>query len=76
MAAVPAVMERLKTTVSSKVSSAGWLTQKLFNLAYFYKTRAVENGQSSPFWDWLIFDKIRSQALGGRVRVMLSGMCL
>eukprot|EP01138_Halocafeteria_seosinensis_P013872 gb/GECG01014165.1/.p1 GENE.gb/GECG01014165.1/~~gb/GECG01014165.1/.p1 ORF type:complete len:911 (+),score=116.33 gb/GECG01014165.1/:1-2733(+) len=73
MAAVPAVMERLKTTVSSKVESAGWLTQKLFNLAYFYKDRAVQNGQSSPFWDWLIFDKIRSQALGGRVRVMLSG---
>ena len=73
MAAVPAVMERLQNTVNSKVESAGALTQKLFKLAYYYKSKAVENGQTSPFWDWLIFDKIRTQALGGRVRIMLSG---
>ncbi|XP_062024572.1 probable CoA ligase CCL6 [Rosa rugosa] len=61
---------------ASKVSSGGVLRKALFQYAYNYKLANLEKGlpqeKVSPLLDKLVFNKIK-QALGGRVRIMLSG---
>lgn len=74
--AVPRVYDRIYTGIISKVSSGGLLRSKLFQFAYNYKLRNMEKGlphnQAAPLLDKLVFEKVR-QALGGRVRILLSG---
>ncbi|PRQ23570.1 putative long-chain-fatty-acid--CoA ligase [Rosa chinensis] len=60
---VPRVYDRIYTGIASKVSSDGVLRKTLFRYAYNYKLAKLEK---------LVFNKIK-QALGGRVRIMLSG---
>lgn len=74
--AVPRVYDRIYTGIISKVSSGGLLRSKLFQFAYNYKLRNMESGlphnEAAPLLDKLVFEKVR-QALGGRVRILLSG---
>ncbi|KAE8698809.1 Long chain acyl-CoA synthetase 5 [Hibiscus syriacus] len=71
--------------IVNKIASGGLLRNKLFQYAYNYPTnvkaknsklRNMENGfpqdKASPLMDKLVFEKVR-QALGGKVRIMLSG---
>ncbi|XP_040364085.1 long chain acyl-CoA synthetase 2 isoform X2 [Rosa chinensis] len=73
---VPRVYDRIYTGIASKVSSGGVLRKTLFQYAYNYKLANLENGlpqeKAAPLLDKLVFNKIK-QALGGRVRIMLSG---
>lgn len=73
---VPRVFDRISAGIKSKVSSAGSLQSALFQYAYNYKLRYLEKGlpqhKAAPFFDRLVFDKTK-QALGGRVRILLSG---
>ncbi|KAH7664965.1 long-chain acyl-CoA synthetase protein [Dioscorea alata] len=73
---VPRVFDRIYTGVKQKVSSGGVLSRKLFEIAYEHKLnnlkRGVRQDMASPFFDRLVFNKIK-QVLGGRVRMMLSG---
>ena len=73
MAAVPAVMDLIRDSILKKVASAGGVKQLLFNFAMRMKTLAYQSGHDSPLWDLLVFDKLRTKVLGGRVRLMLSG---
>ncbi|XP_017696033.1 long chain acyl-CoA synthetase 2 isoform X2 [Phoenix dactylifera] len=73
---VPRVYDRIYTGINQKISSGGMLTKKLFQYAYDYKLKNLRRGmkqnEASPFFDRLVFDKIK-QGLGGRVRIMISG---
>nr|AUD66219.1 long-chain acyl-CoA synthetase 2 [Prunus sibirica] len=73
---VPRVYDRIYTGVVNKVSSGGALRKTLFQYAYNYKLANLEKGlpqeKAAPLLDKLVFDKIK-QALGGRVRILLSG---
>lgn len=73
MAAVPAIMNKIHGAVIAKVKKTGGMTEKLFNKAYEAKLNAMKHGCDTPFWNRLIFDKLRAKLLGGRVRYMLSG---
>ncbi|KAE8727231.1 Long chain acyl-CoA synthetase 5 [Hibiscus syriacus] len=74
--AVPRVYDRIYTGIVNKIASGGLLRNKLFQYAYNYKLRNMENGfphdKASPLMDKLVFEKVR-QALGGKVHIMLSG---
>ncbi|XVE94101.1 hypothetical protein REPUB_Repub01dG0252000 [Reevesia pubescens] len=74
--AVPRVYDRIYTGIVNKVASGGFLRNKLFQYAYNYKLGNMEIGfphdKAAPLLDKLVFDKVR-QALGGKVRIMLSG---
>ena len=48
------------------------MTSAIFRVAYAARKAAIAAGHDTPFWRWLVFDKIRA-AMGGRVRLMLSG---
>lgn len=73
---VPRVYDHIYTGTLAKVSAGGGLKKKLFDFAYNYKLGYLEKGfpqeKAAPLLDRLVFDKTK-QALGGRVRILLSG---
>ena len=73
MAAVPAIMEKIRRGISAKIAAKGPVVSWLFKTGFQRKSEALAGGNKSPFWDRLLFDKIRTEALGGRVRMMISG---
>jgi long-chain acyl-CoA synthetase len=73
MAAVPAIMEKIRRGITAKVQAKGALVSWMFKTGFERKSQALAAGNKSPFWDRLLFDKIRTEALGGRVRMMISG---
>lgn len=78
LAAVPAILDRVRDGVFKKVNAAGGLPKKLFYLAYERRLKAVNGswfgawGLEKTLWDFLVFKKIRA-ILGGRIRFILSG---
>uniref|UniRef100_A0A7I4CCW8 Long-chain-fatty-acid--CoA ligase n=1 Tax=Physcomitrium patens TaxID=3218 RepID=A0A7I4CCW8_PHYPA len=72
-ASVPRLYNRIYDKITGTVRASGGLREKLFNIAFESKKQALENGKSpSPIWDRLVFNKVKA-ALGGRVRIILSG---
>ncbi|XP_047149344.1 long chain acyl-CoA synthetase 9, chloroplastic isoform X2 [Vigna umbellata] len=78
MAAVPAILDRVRDGVFKKVNATGGLPKKLFYLAYARRMQAVNGswlgawGLEKALWDFLVFKKVRA-ILGGRIRFILSG---
>ncbi|KAK9054246.1 hypothetical protein SSX86_025324 [Deinandra increscens subsp. villosa] len=78
MAAVPAILDRVRDGVRKKVDSAGGLSKALFNLAYNRRLSAINGswfgawGLEKFLWNYLVFRKVRA-ILGGRIRFILSG---
>mmetsp|Transcript_8497 Transcript_8497/g.10007 ORF Transcript_8497/g.10007 Transcript_8497/m.10007 type:complete len:89 (+) Transcript_8497:221-487(+) len=69
MAAVPMIMDKIRAGVTKKVQEMGGLKAKLFHFAYSRKAQAMAKGQDTPLWNKLVFDKLRSQLLGGKTQV-------
>lgn len=78
MAAVPAILDRLRDGVREKVQSKSNISRKLFEISYRRRLAAIEGswqgawGLEKLLWDELVFRKIRA-ILGGHVRGLLSG---
>ncbi|XVF36902.1 hypothetical protein REPUB_Repub19eG0098900 [Reevesia pubescens] len=78
MAAVPAILDRVRDGVRKKVDAKGGLSKKLFDLAYSRRLSAINGswlgawGLEKFLWDFLVFKKVRA-ILGGRIRFLLSG---
>lgn len=78
MAAVPAILDRVRDGVRKKVDAAGGLSKTLFDLAYARRLSAVNGswfgawGLEKLLWSFLVFRKVRA-ILGGRIRFILSG---
>ncbi|GMI77180.1 long chain acyl-CoA synthetase 9 [Hibiscus trionum] len=78
MAAVPAILDRVRDGVRKKVDAKGGLAKKLFDLAYSRRLSAINGswfgawGLEKFLWDFLVFKKVRA-ILGGRIRFLLSG---
>ncbi|KAK1272947.1 Long chain acyl-CoA synthetase 8 [Acorus gramineus] len=78
MAAVPAILDRVRDGVLKKVEEKGGLSKKLFNFAYKRKLAAIEGswfgawGLEGMLWDTIIFKPVRS-ILGGHIRFILCG---
>ncbi|WCJ44641.1 long chain acyl-CoA synthetase 9 [Euphorbia peplus] len=78
MAAVPAILDRVRDGVRNKVDAKGGLSKVLFDLAYNRRLSAVNGswfgawGLELLLWNFLVFRKVRA-VLGGRIRFLLSG---
>ncbi|GAB1609001.1 long-chain-fatty-acid--CoA ligase 4-like, partial [Argonauta hians] len=72
MAAVPLIMDRLYKSVWDKIYSQGKFKKSVFEFAYAYKRRSIDNGYDTPIFNRLFFKKVQA-ILGGNVRLMLSG---
>nr|GMD19144.1 long chain acyl-CoA synthetase 9, chloroplastic [Ipomoea batatas] len=78
LAAVPAILDRVRDGVRKKVNAKGGLAKKLFDLAYARRLSAIKGswfgawGLERLFWNFLVFRNVRA-VLGGRIRFILSG---
>ncbi|CAM8938551.1 unnamed protein product [Rhodiola kirilowii] len=78
MAAVPAILDRVRDGVRKKVDAKGGLSKKLFTLAYSRRLSAINGswfgawGLEKLLWDFLVFRKVKA-VLGGRLRFLLCG---
>ncbi|VFQ89426.1 unnamed protein product [Cuscuta campestris] len=79
MAAVPAVLDRIREGIIQQVEEKGGNTETLFNIAYKRRVEAQEGSSfgmwdrlETRLWDRIIFEKIQ-KVLGGQIRFMLSG---
>ncbi|KAF9600386.1 hypothetical protein IFM89_008621 [Coptis chinensis] len=74
--AVPRVLDRVYSGLTTKISSGGFIKNKIFNIAYSYKLRNMRKGhkhlEASPICDKIVFNKVK-EGLGGNVRLILSG---
>lgn len=74
--AVPRVLDRVYSGLTEKISSGGFIKNKLFGIAYAYKNYNMRKGEkhelASPVSDKIVFSKVK-QGLGGKVRLILSG---
>ncbi|KAA0151890.1 hypothetical protein FNF29_04296 [Cafeteria roenbergensis] len=73
LAAVPAVVTRIQKGVLGKVNRGGGVKKWLVNYAIKEGTRLHAERKSAPLLEGLVLDKIRTEVLGGRVRMMASG---
>ena len=72
MAAVPLILDRLRSTVTDTVNKGGLIAKTVFNTAFYLKERNWMRKQTSPILDRIVFSKIAAK-MGGRVRYLLSG---
>ncbi|XP_047983121.1 long chain acyl-CoA synthetase 9, chloroplastic [Salvia hispanica] len=78
LAAVPAILDRVRDGVRKKIDATGGLPKTLFDLAYSRRLSAINGswfgawGLERFLWDLLVFRKVRA-ILGGRIRFILSG---
>ncbi|TMW67701.1 hypothetical protein Poli38472_011321 [Pythium oligandrum] len=69
---VPRLLNRIYDRINQKISTAGGVSQFLFNHAYSSKQASLADGyKTHAVWDRLVFSKIRAM-LGGRVEFVLS----
>ncbi|KJE90154.1 fatty acyl-CoA synthetase [Capsaspora owczarzaki ATCC 30864] len=69
---VPRVFNRFYDRVVNTVTAAGGVKLTLFTKAFAARRHALKHGQDTPFWNKLVFDKMKL-ILGGRVRYMITG---
>ncbi|XP_055823580.1 long chain acyl-CoA synthetase 8-like [Solanum dulcamara] len=78
MAAVPAILDRVRDGVMKKVEEKAGSAKKLFHIAFNRRLSAMEGswfgawGLEKQLWDIIIFKKVRA-VLGGDIRFMLCG---
>ncbi|TXG52980.1 hypothetical protein EZV62_022149 [Acer yangbiense] len=78
MAAVPAILDRVRDGVRKKVDAKGGLSKTLFDLAYSRRISTINGswfgawGLEKLLWNFIVFRKVRA-ILGGHIRFVLSG---
>ncbi|XP_065199736.1 fatty acid CoA ligase Acsl3 [Planococcus citri] len=70
--AVPLILDRIYKGINDKLNHGPAVKKSLFYFAYNYKKKWVRKGFSTPLIDSVIFSQVK-QALGGRVRIIVSG---
>jgi len=72
LTAVPLVLDRVYKGIMAGIAAKGPVFLDIFNSAYQYKKYWVGKGFDTPLLNALFFKKLQG-ALGGRVKVILSG---
>jgi long-chain acyl-CoA synthetase len=70
--AVPRILDKLYDKIQSTYQELGFVKKFLFDQAFSAKKDAIANGTTTPIWDRIIFNNIKS-AIGGRVRGIIVG---
>lgn len=73
MAGVPRIWNTIKARILGKVEAAGGIMAPLFKAALQHKVAALRRGGNTPILDALLFRRRTAAALGGRLRLIVSG---
>jgi long-chain acyl-CoA synthetase len=77
MAGVPEIYNRILAGVQNNVAAKGAVVKAMFQMGVKAKLDAIEKrglaGIHHTFWDALVFDKVRTMAVGGNLRMFISG---
>eukprot|EP00210_Caulerpa_lentillifera_P003470 g3311.t1 len=73
---VPRVFDRIYSNVTHQVETGSFIKRLIFNYAYsrksHYLTAGLSHDKASPFFDKLVFGKVKSR-LGGNVKLIITG---
>jgi long-chain acyl-CoA synthetase len=69
---VPAVLERIAKSIDSKIASSSWFKQTFFQVALEKKKRYLHNHMSTVVIDKILFNNIRNQIAGNKIKLVLS----
>lgn len=69
---VPRIFDTIKRGVEAKLPPPGTLKRTVFDRAYEARLKALREGKDTPYFNEKVFAQVR-RAMGGRVRVMMSG---
>ncbi|GMH83283.1 hypothetical protein TL16_g09542 [Triparma laevis f. inornata] len=72
MAGVPKIWDVIKKGVQAKFAAASPVARFLVDTAFAAKTFAISVGLDTPFFNLLVFGKLK-KAVGGNLRIALSG---
>ena len=72
MACVPLILDRVYKGISEVVNRGGKTFKNVFRWAYYYRLKALRNGEPTPILDEIMFKAFRRE-LGGRVKVIVTG---
>ncbi|KAJ6254743.1 long-chain-fatty-acid--coa ligase 5 [Anaeramoeba flamelloides] len=70
--AVPRVLIRVHDGLKKKLNDGPFIMRWAFNVAYYFKKRAILKGKDHPFLDFLIFNKIKSR-ISDKLNIVVSG---
>jgi long-chain acyl-CoA synthetase len=77
MAGVPEIYNRILAGVRKAVAAKGAVVKTLFDMGIKSKLAALETrgmaGIHHPFWDALVFNSVRTKAVGRNLRMFISG---
>jgi long-chain acyl-CoA synthetase len=76
IACVPIVLERFCKGVNDKIDKAGPLKSSLFKRAYDQKLKSFDANRSTVLLNKIVFNKVSTALLGGRIRVIVCGGAL
>lgn len=68
----PLAMEQLRKALQQYTSTRRFPRSQCFSCGFKFKRKAFHNGVGSPLWDSILFDRLRTSALGGCVRLIFS----
>lgn len=68
----PRVWSRLHDKLLAAINGGSYIKKQMFHMGFQSKKEALKQGQSSTFWDTILFSKMKAR-LGGRVRWIMSG---
>ncbi|KAJ3432195.1 long-chain-fatty-acid--coa ligase [Anaeramoeba flamelloides] len=72
MAGVPRVWSRICSKVRDNVDKTKGIKKMLFEKAYQANLEKLKTNEESPFWNRLVFKKVR-QVLGGSIKMLITG---
>eukprot|EP01103_Thecamoeba_quadrilineata_P017923 TRINITY_DN6572_c0_g1_i1.p1 TRINITY_DN6572_c0_g1~~TRINITY_DN6572_c0_g1_i1.p1 ORF type:complete len:671 (-),score=111.81 TRINITY_DN6572_c0_g1_i1:33-2045(-) len=69
---VPRIFDRVYDKTHQTLAEGSPVKRFIFRLAFFWKKMALKAGRPTPFFDKLVFNKIKTR-LGGRVGLIVNG---
>ena len=72
VALVPLVMDAIYKGILANVANRGPFFSELIDFCYKYRLKWLRRGHNTPIMDRIVFKKFKA-ALGGRMRLLLSG---
>ena len=73
MGGVPTIFERMHQAIYGQIKQSNIFLRLIFDFCFAIKRKRMEYGLQTPILDRFLFSRFNKKALGGRLKVILSG---